>query len=59
MVMGIYATNLYYKKLTKYIEKVDKLDISPDMKRSVLYRKCGTLPIIIAVLIGLFEWQMF
>lgn len=59
MVMGIYATNLYYKKLTKYIEKTEKLDISPDMKRSVLYRKCGTLPIVIAVLIGLFEWQMF
>lgn len=59
IIMGIYATNLYYKKLTKSIEKVDKLDLSIDMKRSVLFRKCGTLPIIIAVIVGFFEWQMF
>lgn len=59
IIMGIYATNLYYKKLTKNIEKVDKLDISPDMKRSVLFRKCGTLPFIIVAIIGFLEWQMF
>lgn len=59
ILMGIYATNLYYKKLTKNIEKVDKLDLSPDMKRSVLFRKCGTLPFIIAAIVGFFEWQMF
>ena len=59
ILMGIYATNLYYKKLTKSIEKVDKLDLSIDMKRSVLFRKYGTLPIIIAVIVGFFEWQMF
>lgn len=59
IIMGIYATNLYYKKLTKSIEKVDKLDLSPDMKRSVLFRKCGTLPIIIAVIVAFFEFQMF
>ena len=59
IIMGIYATNLYYKKLTKNIEKVDKLDISPDMKRSVLFRKCGTLPFILVAIIGFFEWQMF
>lgn len=59
IIMGIYATNLYYKKLTKSIEKVDKLDLSPDMKRSVLFRKCGTLPFIIVAIIGFFEFQMF
>lgn len=59
IIMGIYATNLYYKKLTKSIEKVEKLDLSPDMKRSVLFRKCGTLPFIIVAIIGFFEWQMF
>ncbi len=59
ILMGIYATNLYYKKLTKSIERVEKLDLSPDMKRSVLFRKCGTLPFIIVAIIGFFEWQMF
>ena len=59
IIMGIYATNLYYKKLTKNIEKVEKLDLSPDMKRSLLFRKCGTLPFIIAAIVGFFEWQMF
>lgn len=59
IIMGIYATNLYYKKLTKNIEKVDKSDLSPDMKRSVLFKKCGTIPFIIAAIIGFFEWQMF
>ena len=59
MLMGIYATNLYYKKLTKNIEKVDALELSPDMKRSVLYRKYGTFPFIIVAIIGFFELQMF
>lgn len=59
MIMGIYATNLYYKKLTKSIEKVEKTTLSPDMQRSYLFRKCGTFPLIIAVIIGFFEWQMF
>lgn len=59
ILMGIYATNLYYKKLTKNIERVEKLDLSPDMKRSVLFRKCGTLPFFIAVIVGFLEWQMF
>lgn len=59
IIMGIYATNLYYKKLTKNIDAVDKLDLSPDMKRSMLFRKCGTLPFIIVAIIGFFEWQMF
>ena len=59
IIMGIYATNLYYKKLTKSIENVDKMDLSPDMKRSVLFRKCGTLPFIIVAIIGFLEWQMF
>ena len=59
IIMGIYATNLYYKKLTKNIEKVDKLELSPDMKRSVLFRKCGTLPFVIVAIIGFLEWQMF
>ncbi len=59
IVMGIYATKLYYKKLTAKIEQVEKLDLSPDMKRSVLFRKCGTLPFILVAIIGFFEWQMF
>ncbi len=59
IIMGIYATNLYYKKLTKNIEKVDKLELSPDMKRSVLFRKCGTIPFIIAAIVGFLEFQMF
>lgn len=59
IIMGIYATNMYYKKITKSIEKVDKSDLSPDMKRSVLFRKCGTLPFIIVAIVGFFEWQMF
>ncbi len=59
IIMGIYATNLYYKKLTKNIEKVDKLDLSADMKRSILFRKCGTLPFILVAIIGFLEWQMF
>ena len=59
IIMGIYATSLYYNKLTKNIEKVDTLDISADMKRSVLYRKGGTLPFILAAIIGFIEWQMF
>lgn len=59
IIMGLYATNMYYKKLTKSVEKVDTLDISADMKRSTLFRKCGTLPFIIVAIIGFFEWQMF
>ena len=57
--MGLFASNLYFRKITKSIEKVDILDLSPDMKRSVLFRRCGTLPFIIAAIVGFFEFQMF
>ena len=59
IIMGIYATKLYFNKLTKKIDQVERLSVSDDMKRSILYRKCGTLPFIIVAILGFIEWQMF
>lgn len=59
ILMGIYATKLYYNKLTKSIENVDKMDVSEDMKRSILFRKCGTMPFILVAIVGFFEFQLF
>ena len=59
ILLGIYATKLYFNKISKKIDQVEKLNASADMKRSILYRSCGTIPIVIAAIIGFFEWQMF
>ncbi len=59
ILMGIFSVNLYYKKITKRIERVGKLEVSDDMKRSMLFRKFGTLPFVLVAIIGFFEFQMF
>lgn len=59
ILMGIFSVNLYYKKISKRIKHVENLEISDDMKRSMLFRKFGTLPFFLVVIIGFFEFQMF
>lgn len=63
IAMGIFGTFLYFKKLSKSISKSkEKASISnmpEDALKMYLYKKFGTLPIIICAIIGFFEWRLF
>lgn len=55
-LMGVNGNRLYLKKLTKSIENGENKGFTSDGLKSYVYKKNGTLPIIIAVFVGLFEW---
>ena len=59
IVMGIFGTYLYFKKLNKSVEKHLKLPLTQKQRMSLLFRRNGTFPIIICAIIGFIEWQMF
>ena len=59
IAMGIFGTYLYFKKLSKSIDKHLKLPLTQKQRMSLLFRRNGTFPIIICAIIGFIEWQMF
>ena len=63
IAMGIFGTFLYFKKLTKSISKAKEkaaiANMPEDSLKMYLYKKFGTLPIIICAIIGFLEWQLF
>ncbi len=60
---GIFGTYLYFKKLLKNIakakEKASILNMSEDSLKMLLFKKYGTLPIVICAIVGFLEWKMF
>ncbi len=56
--MGVSANGLYLKKLTSSIEKGEKNGLTGDALKAYIYRKNGVLPIIIAIIVGVFEWML-
>lgn len=60
---GFFGTYLYFKKLSRNItkakEKASVLNMSEDSLKMLLFKKYGTLPIIICAIVGFLEWQMF
>ncbi len=63
IAVGIFGTYLYFKKLSKNItkakEKASILNMSEDSLKMLLFKKYGTLPIIICAIVGFFELKMF
>lgn len=63
IALGVFGSYLYFKKLSKNISKVkEKARITGMPEESLkmyLYKKCGTLPIIICAIVGFLEWQLF
>lgn len=55
---GLFGNREYMKKLRKNIDDAEKKGLMGDDLKNYLYRKYGTLPLIVVVLIGIFEWQM-
>lgn len=58
VILGLKADSLYMKKIGKTIEKGESLGLKDDALKMYIYRKNGVLPIVISVLIGIFEWYM-
>lgn len=59
IIMGLFGTNLYYKKLKKNILSVKDAGFTPDSLKAYLFKKYGTIPFIIPAVIGFFEFYMF
>ncbi len=56
--MGLRGTFLYYKKLQKNIKKAKTGGIPDNLLNQILYKKYGTLPMALVVIIGFFEFQL-
>lgn len=54
--MGFRANTEYMKVIKKTIKKGEKLGFSGDSLKMYVYRKRGIIPIVIPIIIGLFEW---
>ncbi len=54
-LFGLKATDLYMKKIRKSIDSGEKKGLRGDALKAYIYRKNGTLPIIIAVLFAMIE----
>ncbi len=59
VLMGLYGTKLYKNKLTKNIERVNKLPLEESQKKSYLRTKYGVTPMFIAVCVGFIEYFLF
>ena len=56
--MGLCGNKMYFKKLSRSIEKGIGKGLSGDSLKMFVYKKNGVLPIAIAVLVGIAEWFM-
>ena len=54
--MGLRANKEYMKLIKKTIEKGERAGLSDDKLKMFIYKKRGIIPIVIPVIIGIFEW---
>lgn len=63
IAMGVFGTYLYFKKLSKNLTKLEArasaTGMTDEALKMLLYKKYGTLPIIICAIVGFFEFQIF
>lgn len=59
LLMGFFATNRYYNMLSKNIRQAHMTPLKEEYIYSYLTRKCGTAPLIVAVIVGFLEYQIF
>lgn len=57
--LGILGNKLYLKKLCKNIDKAEKKNLEGDKLKIYLYKKYGTLPLAIAIVVAVIELTMF
>lgn len=58
ILLGIKADSLYKKKIAKTIEIGEAIGLKDDALKMYVFKKNGIVPIIIPVVVGLFEWFM-
>ena len=59
ILMALFSTKLYYEKLRKNIEKAENKGLYGDVLKNYLRRKYGTMPLIIAGIVGIIEMSTF
>ena len=63
IAMGVFGTYLYFKKLSKNLTKLEArasaTGMTDEALKMLLYKKYGTLPIIICAIVGFLEFQIF
>ena len=59
VLVALFSTKLYYEKLRKNIEKAENKGLYGDELKNYLHRKYGTMPLIIAGIVGLIEILIF
>ncbi len=58
-ILGLFGNTLYLKKLCKNIDQAQKKNLEGDKLKIYLYKKYGTLPLVIAIIAGIIELTMF
>lgn len=59
MAMGLFSSNMYFKKLSKNIKEASLKGFDDNTLKTYLFKKYGTLPMFLAVIVGFLELQMF
>lgn len=59
MAMGLFSSNMYFKKLSKNIKAASLKGFDDNMLKTYLFKKYGTFPMFLAVIVGFLELQIF
>lgn len=59
VLLGIFGNKIYLKKLRKNIEDAEKKGLEGDKLKLYLFKRYGTLPLILAIIVGLIEISLF
>lgn len=59
VLLALFSTKLYYKKLCKNIESAENKGLYGDELKNYLHKKYGTMPLILVAIVGLFEFVTF
>lgn len=54
--MSVQGNKLYFKKLTKSINKGSDSGLTGDTLKNYVFKKNGVLPLFVAILVGIIEW---
>ncbi len=57
--LSVFGNKIYLKKLCKNIDRAEKKGLSGDELKVYLYKKYGTFPIALAVIVGILEIMIF
>lgn len=59
IALGVFGNKIYLKKLKKNIDKAEKKNLEGDKLKIYLYKKYGTFPMFLAIIVGILELTMF